>query len=308
MTEQFATVGDHEIAYDTFGDPQQPAVLMVMGLGAQLIHWDPRLCQAIADRGFHVIRFDNRDIGRSRHYPELGTPNVIAIALGARKSAPYRLRHLADDAVGLLDHLGIGRAHLVGASLGGAIVQTIAINHPTRVLTLTSVMGPSGATFAELPRLRILPAFLRRSPGGDPAEATHRFNALIRSPGFPFDADADLARVRAGHERAFDPEGIQRQLGALLASGSRRKALRDVQAPTLVIHGRDDPLVPVRAGRAVARAVPDARLEILDGMGHDAPEAIWPQLVRLLTDHALAHPPMGQGRPGPESSSNNTSA
>ena len=293
----YAQVGKHRVAFDTFGDPADPTLLMVMGLGAQLIHWDPVLCNAFAERGFHVVRFDNRDIGLSTHYPDNPRPRIIPIALGFKKSAPYRLSDFAADGIGLLDHLGVERAHIVGASLGGAIVQTMAIEHPDRVLSMTSVMGPSGAVFAELPRLRILPTFLRRTPPGEQGaiDAIHRFNRLISSPGWPFDADRDLERVTEAHRRAFDPKGVERQLGAMLASGSRRKALRSVRVPTLVIHGKDDPLVPVRAGRAVARAVPGARLEVIDGMGHDAPTGLWPHLIDLVTNHAVEASPVRNG-------------
>lgn len=285
---EYAQVGDHRVAYDTFGDPSNPTLLMVMGLGAQLVHWDPVLCNALADRGLHVVRFDNRDIGLSTHYPDSPAPRIVPIALGFRSTAPYRMSDFAADAVGLLDHLQVDRAHLVGASLGGAIVQTMAIEHPDRVITLTSVMGPTGATFAELPRLRILPTFLKKTPGtvDGAVDAIHDFNRLISSPGWPFDAARDREKVATAYTRAFDPPGVQRQLAAMLASGSRRKALRGVRIPTLVIHGREDPLVPVRAARAIAKAIPDARLEIVDGMGHDAPVGLWPHLVDLLSEHA----------------------
>lgn len=289
---QYASVGDHRVAYDTFGDADNPTLLMVMGLGAQLIHWDPLLCNAFAERGFHVVRFDNRDIGLSTHYADHPRPKIIPIALGRRASAPYRLSDFAADAIGLLDHLGVERAHVIGASLGGAIVQTLAIEHPDRLLTMTSVMGPSGAVFAELPRLRILPQFLKKSSPEveDAIDSIHRFNRSISSPGWAFDAEADRARVAAAHARAFDPGGVERQLASMLASGSRRKALRSVRVPTLVIHGDQDPLVPHRAGRAVARAVPGARFELIEGMGHDAPVGLWPQLIDLVTDHAQGHP------------------
>lgn len=285
---EYAQVGDHRVAYDSFGDPTDPTLLMVMGLGAQLTSWDPVLCNAIAERGFHVVRFDNRDVGLSTHYPDLPSPKVVPIALGFRRTAPYRLSEFAADAVGLLDHLGVERAHVVGASLGGAIVQTMAIEHPDRLISMTSVMGPSGRVFSELPKLRVLARFLRRTPPGREAaiEAVHRFNELISSPGWAFDAERDRDRMTKAYARAFDPPGVQRQLGAMLASGDRRSRLRSVKVPTLVIHGTHDVLVPPRAGQAVARAVPGARLEMISGMGHDAPTGLWPQLIDLLTGHA----------------------
>lgn len=287
LDEQFVDLPNgHRICFDTVGDPANPPMLLVMGLGAQLIHWDIRLCRALATQGFFVIRFDNRDIGRSRHLHDGPAPKLIPIALGFRRSAAYRLTDFANDAVALLDHLGIERAHVVGASLGGAITQTIAIEQPDRVATATSIMGPSGAIFAELPRLRLLPQMLRATPEDDPVASLVAFNRTIGSPGYPFDEDLDRERVTAARGRAFDPAGVQRQLGALLASGSRRRKLRSVTVPMLVIHGEDDPLVPVRAGRAVARAVPDATLEVIPGMGHDAPAGLWPRLVRLVTEHA----------------------
>jgi len=277
-----------EIAYETFGPPDGRPLLLIMGLAAQMILWDDEFCAALAARGHRVIRFDNRDVGLSTKLDAAGMPDAAAAMqaalLGERIAAPYLLRDLAADAAGLLDALGIPAAHVVGASMGGMIAQTMAINHPASVLSLTSIMSTTGER--SLPPARpeaaavlVLPAPSDRA--GNVERAVHIFRT-IGSPGFPFDE----ARVRdlAGrsYDRCFSPAGAARQLVAILASGSRREALAAVTIPTLVIHGRDDPLIPLEAGLDTARAVPGAELLVIDGMGHDLPRGAWPEIVERI--------------------------
>ena len=277
-----------EIAYETFGPPDGRPLLLIMGLAAQMILWDDEFCAALAARGHRVIRFDNRDVGLSTKLDAAGMPDAAAAMqaalLGERIAAPYLLRDLAADAAGLLDALGIPAAHVVGASMGGMIAQTMAINHPASVLSLTSIMSTTGER--SLPPARpeaaavlVLPAPSDRA--GNVERAVHIFRT-IGSPGFPFDE----ARVRdlaaRSYDRCFSPAGAARQLVAILASGSRRKVLAAVTIPTLVIHGRDDPLIPLEAGLDTARAVPGAELLVIDGMGHDLPRAAWPEIVERI--------------------------
>ena len=277
-----------EIAYETFGPPDGRPLLLIMGLAAQMILWDDEFCAALAARGHRVIRFDNRDVGLSTKLDAAGMPDAAAamqaVLLGERIAAPYLLRDLAADGVGLLDALDIPAAHVVGASMGGMIAQTMAITYPARVLSLTSIMSTTGER--SLPPARpeavavlFLPAPADRA--GNVERAVHIFRT-IGSPGFPFDE----ARVRdlAGrsYDRCFSPAGAARQLVAILASGSRREALAAVTIPTLVIHGRDDPLIPLEAGLDTARAVPGAELLVIDGMGHDLPRGAWPEIVERI--------------------------
>jgi len=277
-----------EIAYETFGPPDGRPLLLIMGLAAQMILWDDEFCAALAARGHRVIRFDNRDVGLSTKLDAAGMPDAAAamqaVLLGERIAAPYLLRDLAADGAGLLDALGIPAAHVVGASMGGMIAQTMAITYPARVLSLTSIMSTTGER--SLPPARpeavavlFLPAPADRA--GNVERAVHIFRT-IGSPGFPFDE----ARVRdlAGrsYDRCFSPAGAARQLVAILASGSRREALAAVTIPTLVIHGRDDPLIPLEAGLDTARAVPGAELLVIDGMGHDLPRGAWPEIVERI--------------------------
>ena len=284
-----------EIAYETFGPPDGRPLLLIMGLAAQMILWDDEFCAALAARGHRVIRFDNRDVGLSTKLDAAGMPDAAAAMqaalLGERIAAPYLLRDLAADAAGLLDALGIPAAHVVGASMGGMIAQTMAINHPASVLSLTSIMSTTGERSLPPARPEAVAVLLLPAPAdraGNVERAVHIFRT-IGSPGFPFDE----ARVRdlAGrsYDRCFSPAGAARQLVAILASGSRRKVLAAVTIPTLVIHGRDDPLIPLEAGLDTARAVPGAELLVIDGMGHDLPRAAWPEIVeriRALTARA----------------------
>ncbi|MEZ5073488.1 MAG: alpha/beta hydrolase [Solirubrobacterales bacterium] len=280
--------GGIELAYETFGDPNDPSLLLVMGLGMQMLAWDERFCAQLVDRGFHVVRFDNRDIGLSTKVGG-GPPNVIAGALGLTGSARYTLVDMAADAAGLLDALGIDRAHVVGASLGGMIGQTLAARHPDRIASLCSIMAsPGGRRPSVMPRPSVLGTLLARPPSEREAYAEHvaRIFARIGSPAYEADFDELREKSLLMYDRCFYPIGGARQLMAVMASGDRTAELRGIRCPTLVIHGKADKLVPASGGIAVADAIDGARLELIEGMGHDLPMALWPRLTRSIADNA----------------------
>jgi pimeloyl-ACP methyl ester carboxylesterase len=287
MAEERASVNGIEIVYETIGDPANPPLLLVMGLGTQLIHWDIELCERFAERGFHVIRFDNRDAGRSTHI-NAPVPNLMRAMAGLKIDAPYRLDDMADDAFGLLDHLGIEAAHVAGVSMGGMIAQTMAIRRPERVLSLTSIMSTTGERRAGRPKLRVWSVLLRKAPSDRDAAVEYfvRVFRMIGSKGFPADEDRVRKHAAQAYDRGHSPAGTGRQLAAIMASGDRTKRLRELHVPTLVFHGKNDPLVPFRGGRATAEAIPDARLIAIPGMGHDLPRQVWPQLVDAVAETA----------------------
>ena len=287
MSEQIARSNGIEIAYESIGDPAGQPLVMIMGLGTQLIHWDIELCELLAARGFHVIRFDNRDAGHSTKV-DAPVPNVRRAMLGLRVDAPYLLRDMAEDAAGLLDHLGLPAAHVVGASMGGMIGQTLAIEHSERVLSLTSIMSTTGERSVGRPKLRMMGLLMRRAPREKEAFVEHFVGVFraIGSRGFAFDEDRVRRHAAEAYERDNDPTGTGRQLAAILASGDRTPRLRELRVPTTVIHGRKDPLVPFRGGKATADAIPDAKLIAIPGMGHDMPREVWPQLVDAISDNA----------------------
>jgi len=287
MAEERASANGIEIVYETIGDPSNPPLLLVMGLGTQLIHWDLELCELFAERGFYVIRFDNRDAGRST-YIDAPVPNIRRAMAGLKIDAPYLLDDMADDAFGVLDHLGIEAAHVAGASMGGMIAQTMAIRRPERVLSLTSIMSTTGERRAGRPKLRVWGVLLRRAPGDKDAAVEYfvRVFRMIGSKGFPADEDRIRAHAAEAYDRGHSTAGTGRQLAAIMASGDRTDRLRGLQVPTLVFHGRDDPLIPFRGGRATAEAIPGARLIGIPGMGHDLPRQVWPQLVDAVAETA----------------------
>ena len=288
----FARANGLDLCYDTFGDPQAQPLLLIMGLGAQMIVWDDEFCALLAGRGYRVIRFDNRDIGLSTRLGDAGVPDVAAGMMAAMQgqpvSAPYLLRDMAADAVGLMDALGIGSAHVVGASMGGAIAQTLAIEHPQRLRTLTSIMATTGAPGLPPPKPEAMAVLFKPTPTDQAAYLASYLQTwqVLRGPGFPLDEARDLERAGQSFARGLNPAGVARQLMAILASGSRQQALRSVSVPTLVIHGRADPLVPVECGIDTARAVPGAELLVIDGMGHALPITMWPQIVEAIARHA----------------------
>ena len=276
-----------EIWYETFGDSADVPLLLVMGLGGQAIAWDEDLCQTFVDRGFFVIRYDNRDVGLSTKIEstqlDLATEITKAFT-GGELNAPYRLSDMAADAVGLLDHLGIDAAHIVGASMGGMIVQQITIDHPHRVLSLTSIMSTTGDPDVGAPNPDAL-ATLMRPPAmsrDEAIEANVETWKIIGSPTY-FDEAEVRSRGAAAYDRSFYPIGVGRQLLGILASPSRSEALRQVKVPTLVIHGTVDPLVTVSGGRRTAEVIPGAEYLEVEDMAHDMPRPLWPVLVEAIT-------------------------
>jgi pimeloyl-ACP methyl ester carboxylesterase len=290
MTEQLTTVGGVELCHESFGDPSDPTVLLVMGLGTQMLGWWPEFCEQVAAQGYRVIRYDNRDVGRSTHFSGHAPPSLGELLLRRVKHPAYTLEDMADDAAGLLEALGIDSAHVVGVSMGGMIAQMLAARHPAKVRTLVSIMSTTGATRVGRPALKVLP-FLMKPPATEREAAIERIVALfdvVGSPGFERDVAASRELAGMSFDRSSDRTGAGRQLGAILASGNRTKALASITAPTLVIHGTDDKMVAPSGGRATAKAIPGARLELIPGMGHDLPPALWPRFVRLITDQARA--------------------
>lgn len=281
-----------ELEYQTFGREGDPPLLLVMGLGAQMILWHEEFCAALADRGFQVVRYDNRDVGCSTWLDDAGVPDVgdalAALAAGRAIDAPYRLSEMAADAAGLLDALELDAAHVVGASMGGMIAQTLAIEQPGRVRTLTSIMSTTGARDLPPARPEAMALLMTPMPSERAALIERQVQAsrAIGSPAYPSDEAELRALAERTIERGVNPPGFARQLVAILASGSRRDALSAVRAPTLVIHGEDDPLVPVEGGRDTAAAVPGATLLEVPGMGHDLPRALWPTMVDAIARHA----------------------
>ncbi len=273
-----------DIAYERFGEPDLPPVLLLMGLGTQMLGWPDGFCEALTGRGVHVIRSDNRDIGLSSHLTEAPAPDLAAIFRGDTASASYTLSDMAGDTVGLLDALGLDSAHLVGASMGGMIAQTVAIEHPQRVRSLTSIMSTTGDPSVGQSTREAMAALLS-PPATTRDGAIDRTLSILRvigSPGFELD-EADVRwRTAVAYDRGHDPVGVARQLAAIAASGDRTVALRSVSVPTLVLHGADDPLVNVSGGRATARAIPGARLVVLDGMGHHLSRELWAEIARHI--------------------------
>jgi pimeloyl-ACP methyl ester carboxylesterase len=286
-----AAVGPIELEYETFGEPSDPAVLLVMGLGAQLTAWDEGLCRLLADRRRFVIRFDNRDCGLSTHLDGVAVNLVAAMTSivdgrARRPAAPYTLSDLAADAVGLLDHLGIEQAHVVGASMGGMIAQTMAIEHPRRVRTLTSIMSNTGEREYGQPTGEALQFLVTRPPADREGYVEYFLKAArVFSPHRYFDEQHVRDRAEAAFDRCYYPEGMGRQLAAIMASGDRADGLAGLQVPTLVVHGRVDTLVHRSGGERTAELVPGADLVVFGEMGHDLPRPLWPRLVDLLAGH-----------------------
>jgi pimeloyl-ACP methyl ester carboxylesterase len=288
MAESFCRVGDIELCYEKFGDPGDPALLLIMGLGTQMLGWHEEFCTELAGRGFHVIRYDNRDIGRSTILDSYPAPTLAQLVRRDRRAAAYTLAEMAADGVGLLDHLGIERVHLVGASMGGMIAQTIAARRPERVLSLVSIMSSTGSRVSGQPALRTYRKFLR-PVSNDRERYIERISdlfQLIGSPGFDHDDAALRDLLGRMHDRGHHPSATSRQLAAILASGNRTAELRRITAPTLVIHGTKDRLVAPSGGRATARAIPGARLLMIEGMGHDLPRGAWPQILDAIVETA----------------------
>jgi pimeloyl-ACP methyl ester carboxylesterase len=286
--ELVAKANGIEIVHETFGDPEHPTMLLIMGLGVQMLGWDWEFCELLAAQGFQVVRFDNRDVGRSTKIEGGPRSDVMAAAAGDLSSASYTLDDMADDCAGLLDHLRVEAAHVVGASQGGMIAQALAIRHRRRVLSLTSIMSSTGDRSVGQPHPDAIPALLTRPPANreqfiESVVSTWR---VIGSEGFVVDKGALRERAGASFDRGYYPEGTARQLVAILASGDRTEALRRLDVPAQVIHGADDVLIDVSGGKATAAAIPGARLELIDGMGHDMPRELWPRFVELLVENS----------------------
>ena len=277
-----------EIEYDTFGSPTDPAMLLIMGLNMQMTAWEPEFCTRLADRGFSVIRFDNRDIGLSTHFDSVPPPSLGAVLGGDHSQVPYLLADLADDAAGLLTALGIRTAHVVGVSMGGMIAQELLLRHPDKLLSVCSIMSTTGAAEVGQPSPDALAALLK------PA-ATNREEAVtggvatwrvLQSPAYPQTEEYLRSQEAAFYDRSHHPAGTARQIAAIRASPDRTPGLKNVSTPTLVIHGDADPLVDVSGGRATAAAIPGAELRTYPGMGHDLPPELWDVFVDEITANA----------------------
>jgi pimeloyl-ACP methyl ester carboxylesterase len=279
------------IEYDTFGDPANPPLLLVMGLGAQMISWAEGFCEGLANKGHHVIRFDNRDVGLSEKIESAGVPDVPSLMAariaGQEVTFAYTLGDMAADAVGLLDALGIEKAHVVGASMGGMIVQQMALDHAERLLTMTSIMSTTGAPDLPTAKPEAQAALFTPAPSEREAYVSHMVNVSKVIGSAPHLIDEVRLSALSGRrfDRSYYPVGVARQIAAIVASGSRRDALGSVTTPTLVIHGAIDPLVPVEGGIDTAEAIPGAKLLVLEDMGHDLPEALWPQVIDAISKH-----------------------
>ncbi|HVA59555.1 MAG TPA: alpha/beta fold hydrolase [Mycobacteriales bacterium] len=278
-----------EIAYETFGAAEDRPLLLVMGLGTQMLAWHDDFCADLAARGFRVVRFDNRDCGLSTHLHAAGAPDLETLLADPRSVATYTVEDMADDAAGLLEALGIPAAHVVGASMGGMIAQALAAGHPDKVRSLTSIMStPSPAIGAPTPEAMaalLAPPPTTRAEAVERAVLTYR---VIGSPGFPLEEPWLRDVAARAFDRSFDPAGVVRQLAAIQASGDRTEALRAIAVPTLVVHGDADPLVQPDGGRATAAAIPGAELIVIPGMGHNLPREIWPDLVARIVKTADA--------------------
>ncbi|HEY3260324.1 MAG TPA: alpha/beta fold hydrolase [Pseudonocardiaceae bacterium] len=280
MTEQIALINGIDICYDTIGDPAAEPLLLIMGLGAPLIWWEDEFCALLVNRGFFVIRYDNRDCGRSQRMTGRGSPARALLRL----PGPYTLAEMADDAAGLLDHLGIPSAHVAGVSLGGMIGQALAIDRPERVRSLVSMMSSTGSRRVGYGRLSVVRLLTERVPNDRDSyvAAMLRISRAIGSPGFPFDEARIAARAGRTFDRGVNPAGTRRQLAAAMSAPDRTRSLRRLRVPAEVIHGAADPLIHCSGGIATARAIPDAKLWLVKGMGHDLPPPLWPAIADVL--------------------------
>ena len=282
------------ITYETFGPGGAPPVLLIMGLGAQMTRWSPAFCEAVAARGFQVIRFDNRDVGLSSHFVEAGIPDMAAVAAAIQKgeapNVPYTLSDMAADAVGLMDALAIARAHIVGASMGGMIAQLVAAEHPTRTLSLTSIMSTTGNPSVPRATPEAMAVLTNRPPHPSDEEAYLKHTVasarVTGSPAYPADEAVLRANALADVKRCYEPTGFSRQMAAITATGDRRGKLKTITAPTVVVHGEADPLVPVQGGHDTAANIPGAELIVIPGMGHDLPPALYDTIIDAIVSVA----------------------
>ena len=287
------------LEYQTFGDPEARPLLLLRGLGTQMIQWDPALCARIAEAGHFLVIFDNRDVGLSTHFPEAAPPSIAQILEarqgGALPAVPYTLADMAGDVIGLMDALGLESAHIAGISMGGMIVQQTALQFPGRVRSMTSIMSSTSDPALPGPTPEAQAALVEPAPSEREAYLEYSvrtgraFTGKGLGEGFAYDAEKQRALAGRVYDRAFDPDGIARQMGAVMASGSRAEALAGLSVPSLVIHGADDPLIPLAAGQATADAIPGAKMVVVEGMGHDLPPGAWPPIVEALSAHTAAH-------------------
>ena len=281
-----------EIEYDTFGDPSSKPLLLIMGIRAQMIRWEKEFCEKFVEKGFYVIRFDNRDVGLSTKFDEAGEPDIMKLymklAKGERIESVYTLNDMADDAAGLLSALGIDKAHICGASMGGAIAQIFAYRHPSRILSLTSIMSSTGNPDLPGPKPEVLKLLNLPTPTTREAIIEDRVTRLriYHGPCFPFDEEKWREFATISYERSHYPPGYSRQFVAIRATGNIKPALSSIRVPTLVIHGSEDPLVPVEGGKDTAEAISGAEFLIIEGMGHSLPIEVWPKIVDAITKNA----------------------
>jgi pimeloyl-ACP methyl ester carboxylesterase len=277
-----------DIEYEIFGDPADPVMLLIMGLGGQLIVWDDELCDRLAAHGFRVLRFDNRDIGLSTKIEEAPAPDIMAVVQGDQSSVAYSLEDMAADSTGLLDALGIDTAHVVGVSMGGMIGQLLAIEHPGRVLSLASIMSTTGDPSVGAPTPEAITILMKPPPTGREEVITREVETtrVLGSPGFPFDEARTRRRAAASFDRSFYPAGVARQVGALVSAADRTERLTHLDLPTVVIHGTADPLVTPSGGEATAKAIPGSELIMIEGMGHELPPGAWPTVVEAVVGNA----------------------
>jgi pimeloyl-ACP methyl ester carboxylesterase len=298
MSEQYIQANGIKLAYEEFGDPDRPVILLIMGLATQMIAWPVDFCRGLSEQGYRVIRFDNRDIGLSEKMEGQSVPGILKLAAYSRFNlplqVPYTLRDMARDAIGLLDALDIEAAHVVGASMGGMIAQLMAGLYPYRVLSLTSIMSTSGRRSLPGADPKVALHMVRRPTASDPvAVQKHAMRTwrLIGSPDYQPSDEALREKLELSVNRSFYPAGHTRHMAAIMASGDRIEVLRKIIAPTLVIHGKKDALVPVAGGIDTAKHVKNSTLELFDGMGHDLPAQLLPRFIELITAHAdkIAH-------------------
>jgi len=286
-----AKVNDIEIEYDTFGGPSSKPLLLIMGLGAQMINWDEKFCERLVERGFYVIRFDNRDVGLSTKFEEAGEPDLMKLFISAQSGekieATYTLEDMADDAIGLLDTINIVKAHICGVSMGGMIAQVIAYRHPSRVLSLTSIMSTTGNPDLPRPKPEAMQVLIKPIPTEREAIIEDGVNRMqiVHGNGIPFDEERARRLATASFDRSAYRPGYSRQLAAIIATGNRKPALASIRVPTIVIHGEVDPLVPLEGGKDTVEAIPGAELQIIRGMGHSLPPVVWPQVIDAITNN-----------------------
>lgn len=282
-----------EIAYETFGDPSEPPLVLIMGLGYQMVFWDKEFCIQLSRQGYQVIRFDNRDVGLSTWLDNAGVPDIVTMKqlMAQRKTAqaPYSLSDMADDVAGFLDALNMESAHIVGRSMGGMIGQMMAINHPERLKTLTSIMSSTSDPNLPPPKQEVLSILLEPEPTDIEGfvEHTIRIWHLLNGSVFPIDEALVREWARESYKRGLNPDGAARHFAAIIATGSRKEALKSINVPTLVIHGDSDPFVPVECGKDTAEAIPGARFIIIKDMGHTLPQAVYPQVIDAISHHAV---------------------